>query len=266
MPGTGQSTDASHAHGLWVSPQHHHPLPAPPASQIDSGIYLAKQFPDTVVGISCGSEVRLRWYAGVANREVAECIRRVRAAGVVQPVGSQATWVEWCDEAFLNEPSFGHPPCRRWEPIASLVDVLFVTSYAFWENRAPTARFPCILPHTSAAFHVETLRNVASTYPDKLVILSEFGWPGGDGGVETLDELSERKCRDVGGSRVGAVHQDTVARTTLCRCAQEGLSCILFSSHKEPWKLAVEGGAASHWGFCDADPPYRCSLPAPSGC
>lgn len=236
-----------------------------PAVQIDAGIALAKRFPETIVAISCGSEVRLRLFAGVANTVVSDCLRRLRAANVSQPLGYQGTWPEWCNEDF---PGQHFPACLRWEPIVSLVDVVFVTAYSFWENRVgpqsgEIQRFPCVTPAGSANFHVHRLLTVTNTYPDKAVILSEFGWPGGPPAV---DELASVKCGPVGGSASSEESKFLVARTTLCACQARGLSCILFSSHKEPWKGIGEGELARHWGMCESASPYACSVPAVGAC
>lgn len=77
--------------------------PFPNQDQIDSGIALATTFPDSVVGMICGSEVRLRNDAAVAESVITDCVTQLRAAGISQPIGHSATWPEWCNEDFPGQ-------------------------------------------------------------------------------------------------------------------------------------------------------------------
>lgn len=63
-----------------------------------AGEWLAKNFKDTVVAVSCGSEVMLRHHRGIADEVVSRCVRYLRGAGVTQPITHQAGWAEWCGE------------------------------------------------------------------------------------------------------------------------------------------------------------------------
>jgi hypothetical protein len=96
--------------------------------------------------------------AGVANDVVPNCISQVRGAGITIPIAHQATWpgelrdcqmstpgidgvlrwisrrlssdvvhlasAEWCNE---NYPGQLYPHCTQWQPVAGLVDLIFVT-------------------------------------------------------------------------------------------------------------------------------------------
>lgn len=63
--------------------------------QTDGTSFLAKTFPDVIVGVICGSEVRKRHGSAVATPIITGCIDRLRASGVLQPITHQATWREW---------------------------------------------------------------------------------------------------------------------------------------------------------------------------
>jgi len=64
-----------------------------------AGEWLAKNFKDTVVAVSCGSEVMLRHHRGIADTVVTRCVKYLRGAGVTQPITHQAGWAEWCGES-----------------------------------------------------------------------------------------------------------------------------------------------------------------------
>ena len=61
-------------------------------AQIESGIALAQEFPDTIFAVSCGSEIRLRSDRSVAVPAITSCVEQMRAAGVEQPITHQASW------------------------------------------------------------------------------------------------------------------------------------------------------------------------------
>lgn len=220
--------------------------------QISQAIALARQYPQTIIGLVCGTEVRLRNFAGVANREVLNCVNQMRAAGVVQPIGHHATWPEWCDEEF---PGQRYPNnCRRWEPVASAVDIIYVSAYAWWENQVGI-RFPCIGTEQAPGFHVDRLNEIIARYSPKLAILAEFGHPGTP--VTYVDPDSR-----AGPCNIASVpNQRFIGAETLRLLRDQGHQGLLFSAFDEPWKVASEGYIGEFWGFCAPDPPYACTLP-----
>jgi hypothetical protein len=62
---------------------------------------LANTYPNTIIGISCGSEVayRNKDLSGTAT-VVQSCIQQLRTGGVQQPIGYTDTFSSWCN---LNE-------------------------------------------------------------------------------------------------------------------------------------------------------------------
>jgi len=142
--------------------------------------------------------------------------------------------------------------------MSSQVDYISQTTYAWWENRVGV-RFPCIPDSTAdptatdaARFHIERQLKVKSTYPDKVVIMSEVGWPGPP---ETYVDTE-------GGAPCSVANKDIqmkVMGETLGYCRTYGESCILFSSINEPWK--TEGTFSHYWGYCDAAAPFACTFP-----
>ncbi len=203
-------------------------------AQIDAGIALARGYPDVVSSVTCGSELSLRSGRAVAEPVVSDCLARMRAAGVTQPLTHQATWTEWC----------GTPPqapfvCQRWDFLASRVDFISQTAYSVWENRVKT-RFPCVPPEDAAKYHMNRQFDVAATYPDKVVIMSEVGYPGPP--FFYRDDEGGAPC-----TTMDKATQLAVMGETLGYCRSSGASCILFASHNEPWK--GEGGAGGEGVF-----------------
>lgn len=75
--------------GLWLTND-----PALNQQEIWAAEFLARNFPDTIVSVICGSELRFRYSKAVAEPIVANCVRQLRAAGITQPIGYQGTWPE----------------------------------------------------------------------------------------------------------------------------------------------------------------------------
>jgi hypothetical protein len=220
-------------------------------AQIDAGIVLAKAYPDTIIAVSCGSEIRLRKTRTVAVPVIVGCINRMRAADVRQPLMHQATWPEWCDE---ETPGSLYPDkCKRWQPVANLVDIIGVTAYLFWENTV-LVRFPCLLIQAAPGFHIDRFRETIARY-DQPVILTEFGHPGGPPAVIgpcSLNIASES-------------NKLMVASGTLGLLRDTGLPGILFTAYNEPWKAGALDNFEQFWGFCSAFAPYKCVMPGVNG-
>jgi exo-beta-1,3-glucanase (GH17 family) len=81
------------------------------ARSIRRGIRAAKAYPNTIIRLSCGSEVRTR-HGTALDDEVTACISALRRAGVSQPITTIDTWWEWCNRSY---------PCKRM-PLAARVD------------------------------------------------------------------------------------------------------------------------------------------------
>ena len=78
--------------------------PAVNTASIAAGIAAAQHYPETIVRLSCGSEVRTRLGFAAAEPIIRDCITRVRDAGVAQPLTSIDTWWNWCNETWPCQP------------------------------------------------------------------------------------------------------------------------------------------------------------------
>jgi exo-beta-1,3-glucanase (GH17 family) len=222
--------------------------------EIEAGIWQANHYPNIIKALVCGNEVRQRGGVDGANKVILSCLQQARAAGVKQPLSTQATWGEWCDEDYPGEY---FPECKVWSPVAEAVDFVAVNIYAWWENRVKV-RYPCIPAAEAPDWHVGTLVKLMNTYEPlgKPVIASEIGWPGPPNGATFVDGAAGAAC--------SVANKDTqmqVVSQTFSYCRTMGLSCVMFEGHSENWKMLEEGLVGAHWGFCDEKPPYTCHFP-----
>ncbi len=208
---------------------------------ISKGIEVAKAYPDTIVKLSCGSEVRTRHGNGF-DGEIVRCLDAMREAGVKQPLTTIDTWWEWCNRA---------RPCQK-TGFEAKTDWIGVNIFPWWENKHAGVH-TCTTAEQAADFHIARLEEVRRTYPGKDVILTEFGWPNGpEGGTETNSRTGQ-KC-----GVAGVKKQAEVINATLKKLAAKNWSGNLFEAFSEKWKPHDEGNFGSYWGICNGEPPYTC--------
>ncbi len=220
------------------------------AASIAQGIQRAKEYPETIVRLSCGSEIRLRRGTAIAEPIIRSCISQAKAAGVPQPIGYIDTWWEWCNASW---------PCQQWN-LASEVDWIGINVFPWWENEY-SGLFPCTTAEQAPDFHVARYQNLIARYPGREVILTEFGWPACPDGYCEQNMFTHQCC--------GIANQENqvlVARETFARLDQLGLHGVLFEAFREDWKDRFEAPVGSCWGICEGTPPYTChfALPTPT--
>src|SRR5262249_27362731 len=132
--------------GLWLSS-----LPDLSRKQIEGAVALAKRYPDVITAVIVGDEGLLR--GEMSAPQLARTIREVKAQ-VTVPVTYADVWEFWL----------------RYREVAAAVDFVTVHILPYWED------FP--IPAADAARHVDAIRQqVAAAFPDKEVLIGEFGWP-----------------------------------------------------------------------------------------
>lgn len=209
---------------------------------IASGIQAAKAYPDTIIKLSCGSEVRTR-HGNIFDGEILKCIDGLRKAGVQQPITTIDTWWEWCNRASPCQPT----------GFEAKVDWLGVNVFPWWENKHADGH-TCTTAEQAADFHIARLTEIRKTYPGKDVVLTEFGWPSGpEGGTEANIKTGE-KC-----GIASQKNQTAVIKSTLKKMTKKNWSANVFEAFSEKWKPNDEGNFGSHWGICQGEPPYQCS-------
>jgi len=192
--------------GLWLSS-----LPDLSRKQVEGAVDLAKRYPDVITAIIVGNEVLLR--GEMSAPQLARTIREVKAQ-VAMPVTYADVWEFWL----------------RYREIATAVDFVTVHILPYWED------FP--IPAQDAARHVDAIRQqVAAAFPDKEVLIGEFGWP------------SAGRMRE--GARPSPADQARVLHDVLALAKRQNYRVNLIEAYDQPWKRQLEGTVGGHWGLFD---------------
>ncbi|MGC1357538.1 MAG: beta-(1-6) glucans synthase, partial [Xanthobacteraceae bacterium] len=193
-------------HGIWVS----HDADKT-RQQVQTTIALAKAYPDVIKAIVVGNEVLLRGEMSAAT--LAAIIRDVKAA-VPMPVTYADVWEFWL----------------RYPDVQNAVDFVTVHILPYWED------FP--IPASRAAEHVADIRGrVAAAFPEKEIVVGEFGWP------------SQGRMRE--GARPSPSNQALALTETLALAAREHFQLNVIEAFDQPWKRALEGTVGGYWGIID---------------
>ena len=193
--------------GLWLSSR-----PDLTRKQIETGIALAKRYPDVITAIVVGNEVLLRGEMGAP--ELARTIREVKAQ-VPMPVTYADVWEFWL----------------RNRELAAAVDFITIHILPYWED------FP--IPAEDAARHVDAIRRqVVAAFPGREIFLGEFGWP------------SAGRMRE--GALPSPANQARTVQEVLALAKRENYRVNLIEAYDQPWKRQLEGTVGGHWGLYDA--------------
>jgi exo-beta-1,3-glucanase (GH17 family) len=193
--------------GLWLSS-----LPDLSRKQVARTIELAKQFPDVIAAVIVGNEVLLR--GEMSAPQLARTIREVKAQ-VSMPVTYADVWEFWL----------------RNREIAAAVDFISIHILPYWED------FP--IPAKEAARHVDAIRKqIVAAFPDKEILVGEFGWP------------SAGRMRE--GALPSPLDQARVMHEVLALAKRENYRVNLIEAYDQPWKRQLEGTVGGRWGLYDA--------------
>jgi glucan 1,3-beta-glucosidase len=198
--------------GIWLSN-----VPEQNRQQIETAIALAKRYPDVIKAVVVGNEVLLR--GEMSAPELARVIREVKAQ-VPVPVTYADVWDFWL----------------RYREIASAVDFVTIHILPYWED------FP--IPASEAGKHVDAMhRQMAAAFPDKEIVVGEFGWP------------SAGRMRE--GALPSPINQARTMHEVLALAKREGYRVNLIEAYDQPWKRRLpgndrEGTVGGHWGLFGA--------------
>src|SRR5262245_18587439 len=193
--------------GLWLSS-----FPELNRHQIETTIRLAQQFPDVITAIVVGNEVLLR--REMSPSELSRTIQAVKAR-VSMPVTYADVWELWL----------------RYRELSAIVDFVTVHILPYWEDLPVEAR--------DAARHVETVRKqVMNAFPQKEVLIGEFGWP------------SAGRMRE--GALPSPINQARALYEALMLAKGGNFHLNLIEAFDQPWKRKLEGTVGAHWGLFDA--------------
>jgi exo-beta-1,3-glucanase (GH17 family) len=193
--------------GLWLSS-----LPDPSRHQIETAVALAHRFPDVVQSIVVGNEVLLR--GEMSAPDLINTIRSVKAR-VAVPVTYADVWEFWL----------------RYREVASAVDFITIHILPYWED------FP--IPVKDAAAHVASIRKrVADAFPNREILLGEFGWP------------SAGRMRE--GALPSPANQARALAEVLAQARRGDFRVNIIEAFDQPWKRQLEGTVGGHWGVFGA--------------
>lgn len=192
--------------GIWLGRE-----PDINAAEVEAGIKLANQYPDTIKSVIVGNEVLLRKDLTV-DQLIAQ-IRKVKAA-VKQPVTYADVWEFWL----------------RFPQLLDEVDFVTVHFLPYWED------MPIGVAH-SMPHIMDVYRTVQARLPGKPVVIGEVGWPS-----------QGRSRREAIPSPIEAAGFIT---DFLQLAEREKLSYNLVEAFDQPWKERLEGTVGAAWGVLD---------------
>jgi glucan 1,3-beta-glucosidase len=193
--------------GLWLSNS-----PDLSRHQIEIAVALAHRFPEVIQAIVVGNEVLLR--GEMSAPDLANTIRAVKAQ-VSMPVTYADVWEFWL----------------KYREIATAVDFVTIHILPYWED------FPT--PAPDAAAHVAAIRaEVAAAFPNRDILIGEFGWP------------SAGRMRE--GALPSRANQARVVQEVLAQAKRDNYRVNLIEAFDQPWKRQLEGTVGGHWGLYDA--------------
>jgi exo-beta-1,3-glucanase (GH17 family) len=193
-------------HGVWVSGD-----PEKTHRQITTSIAYAKEYPDVITAIVVGNEVLLR--GEMTATSLIALIREIKAQ-VSMPVTYADVWEFWL----------------RYPDVQNAVDFVTIHVLPYWEDLP--------IPASHAAAHLVAIRNrVAATFPNKEIVIGEFGWP------------SAGRMRE--DARPSRSNQALAIIEALAAAKRENIRLNVIEAFDQPWKRALEGAVGGYWGVID---------------
>lgn len=183
------------------------------ATQVETAIRLAREYPDTIIALVVGNEVLLR--KEMAASDLAALIRSIKAQ-VTVPVTYAEVWEFWLSNRELSDA----------------VDFVTIHILPYWENIPIRADL--------AAAHADEIRKqVAAAFPGKEIFIGEIGWP------------SEGRMRE--SALPSRTNQARVVAEVLDLARREHFRVNLFEAYDEGWKREIEGTIGGSWGLFDSE-------------
>ncbi|KAL0487146.1 cell surface mannoprotein [Acrasis kona] len=193
---------------------------------INSAIAAVQQVgTDTILGVSCGSElfVRNQGQQAYVEQTIRACIRGIRDA-VKVPVGINDASPSWFNQ--------------YWR-MADEVDYIGVNLYPFFDNYFGG----CSHANEAGLKTINLYRQAKNKYSGKLVLITEAGWPGNNHGARGCAATSDNDQR-------------LAMQQIVDEFRRERAPVVIFELFREPWK--GEGNGEDSFGVCVGDAPYNC--------
>lgn len=154
-----------------------------------------------------GNEVLHR--GDCSESQLIDYVRRAKAKLSV-PIAVADTWKSWSE----------HPS------LANEVDICGVQIYPYWEGRSIDG---------AAAYTIQRLRDVQAMYPNKKIVLTEFGWPTAGQSIGQAVASTENAARYM--------------KEIIPMLEENKIEYYYFAIWDESWKAGPEGTVGAHWGL-----------------
>jgi exo-beta-1,3-glucanase (GH17 family) len=182
--------------------------------RIQKLISLANKYPDIITSVSAGNEAIVDWTDHLVPVEsLAQYITKLQAA-VKQPVTFCENYVPWL---------------HQLKQVGEQLDFISIHTYPVWEYKTI---------EDALAYTVENYHQVAHSFPDKQVVITEAGWATNSNG------------RGIPPHHVNEEHQKTYIEQLQSWAAEEGVLVYLFEAFDENWKGSDDPlEPEKHWGL-----------------
>lgn len=167
--------------------------------------------------IIVGNEVLLR--DDLKSEELIAAIEKVRLMSAL-PITTAEIWSVWAKNSKLAEA----------------VDFINVHILPYWER---------IDTHETMTFTKERMEELQTLYPDKKVVIGEFGWPS--------------RGYNNRAAKASPMLQIEMIGSFVALAQREGWSYNIVEAFDQPWKGVHEGSVGPYWGLYNAkrEPKFR---------
>jgi exo-beta-1,3-glucanase (GH17 family) len=186
--------------------------------QIEKLIQFANSYSDIVIALSAGNEACVDWTDHYVPEESVINYVRMLKKGARQPVTFCENYVPWI---------------TKLKALAVEVDFISIHTYPVWEYKNI---------HESLGYTQQNYRAVASSYPNKQIVITEAGWATNSNG------------RGICPENVSEENQRIYYNDLMEWSRSEGVLIYVFEAFDEPWKGSPEPlEPEKHWGLFDVD-------------
>lgn len=184
------------------------------SEEISELIRLANQYPDIVFSLSVGNEACVEWTDHLVPVDrVVQYVKRVQKEAQ-QPVTFCENYAPWLD---------------KLEPLAKVVDFISIHTYPVWEYKTIDQ---------AMEYTTQNYEEVATKYPDKVVVITEAGWPTKSNGQGIPSE------------NVNEVFQKIYYQELNNWSEKNSVLTFVFEAFDEPWKGSPDPNEPEkHWGL-----------------
>lgn len=187
--------------------------------EISAALHATKTHAN-IRGIIVGNESLLR--GDVSVPALIKHLKTIRTRTLL-PLTTAEPWHVWLQ----------HPE------LAEAVDYVSAHILPYWEG---------LPPEQAVAYAATIYDRLQETFPDKKIVIAEFGWPSGG--------------YNLGAALPGHLQQADVIRRFVAHAQRQGIDYNLIEAYDQPWKTA-EGRVGPHWGLLTADGLQKFQLEGP---